>query len=253
MPYSTHAPGPSVAERIRTAATSDTDAMLVVPGADPVPVALHHLRPDCTLVIAIANDSPAVEYARFGGGDSAVVEITDRAPLPLREPVRSLVWLRGTVRAVPWDLQQPTAVAVAAECPAGALLDVGHRTTLLQLTVRSAVLADSTGAESVGVAELRDAPADPFRPMEAEWLRHLAAEHPDVIMRIARRLPAARRGTVYPLAVDRYGLSLRIEGRGGKDSDARLPFPAPVDDIAGLSRAVRALIGCPFRNGARAW
>ena len=36
------------------------------------------------------------------------------------------------------------------------------------------------------------------------------------------------------------------------DLDVRLPFGAPVADTTGLSRAIRVLIGCPFRNGLRA-
>ncbi len=34
-------------------------------------------------------------------GAQAVLEMTDYAPLPLREPVRSLVWIRGRLHAVP--------------------------------------------------------------------------------------------------------------------------------------------------------
>ena len=33
--------------------------------------------------------------AAGAGGVQAVLEMTDYAPLPLREPVRSLVWIRG--------------------------------------------------------------------------------------------------------------------------------------------------------------
>ncbi len=36
-----------------------------------------------------------------GAGVQAVLEMTDYAPLPLREPVRSLVWIRGRLRDVP--------------------------------------------------------------------------------------------------------------------------------------------------------
>ena len=34
-------------------------------------------------------------------GVQAVLEMTDYAPLPLREPVRSLVWIRGRLQSVP--------------------------------------------------------------------------------------------------------------------------------------------------------
>ncbi|MCV7080267.1 DUF2470 domain-containing protein [Mycolicibacterium insubricum] len=87
--------------------------------------------------------------------------------------------------------------------------------------------------------------------MESGWLRHLDAAHQDVIGRLAARLPSTlRQGRVRPLGLDRYGMRLRVESDSG-DHDIRLPFPAPVDDIAGLSKAIRILMGCPFVNGLR--
>jgi hypothetical protein len=44
---------------------------------------------------------------------------------------------------------------------------------------------------------------------------------------------------------------LRVESADG-DRDVRLPFHKPVDDVAGLSQAIRVLMGCPFVNGLRA-
>ena len=39
--------------------------------------------------------------AAGAAGVQAVLEMTDYAPLPLREPVRSLVWIRGRLQDVP--------------------------------------------------------------------------------------------------------------------------------------------------------
>ena len=39
--------------------------------------------------------------AAGNAGVQAVLEMTDYAPLPLREPVRSLVWIRGRLQACP--------------------------------------------------------------------------------------------------------------------------------------------------------
>jgi hypothetical protein len=36
------------------------------------------------------------------------------------------------------------------------------------------------------------------------------------------------------------------------DRDIRLPFRTPVDDVAGLGKAIRLLLGCPFASGLRA-
>jgi hypothetical protein len=73
-----------------------------------------------------------------------------------------------------------------------------------------------------------------------------------VVARLVSRLPAPlRRGDVRPLGLDRYGVRFRIERNDG-DHDIRLPFHKPVDDMTGLSQAIRVLMGCPFINGLRA-
>lgn len=240
---------PSTAERVRSACAHAEQAVLALPGADPIPTSVHHLRQAGDAVIAVPTECAAAASASTNG--PAVLELTDHAPLPLREPVRALVWLRGWVRVVPEQAQRALATEVAKECPDPALLDVGHTATLLRLVLTSAVVADSSGAESVCVDELRLAQPDPFCELESAWLRHMDADHADVVAQLARHLPPRlQRGAVHPLAIDRYGLTLRIEGSDG-DHDYRLPFAAPADDIESLSRAVRTLAGCPFLNGLR--
>jgi len=145
---------------------------------------------------------------------------------------------------------------VAAVDPNPALLAVNSgddaRVTLLRLEIESVVVADSTGAESVGVGSLLAAQPDPFCAMESCWLQHMESAHRDVVERLASRLPMTlRRGRVRPLGLDRYGVRLRVETDEG-DHDVRLPFAKPVDDITGLSQAIRVLMGCPFLNGLRA-
>ncbi|MDT5255840.1 MAG: hypothetical protein QOD10_920, partial [Mycobacterium sp.] len=111
---------------------------------------------------------------------------------------------------------------------------------------------DSTGAESVGVSTLLGASPDPFCAMESCWLQHMESAYREVVDRRAtpRPLPL-RRGRVRPLGLDRYGMQLRVENDDG-DHDVRLPFAKPVDDVTGLSHAIRILMGCPFLNGLRA-
>ena len=124
--------------------------------------------------------------------------MTDYAPLPLREPVRSLVWIQGRVQAVP-DTRGPALLdLIATEHPNPALLQVntadeadGDDTALalMRLEIESVVVADSTGAESVGVSALLQARPDPFCVMESCWLQHLEAAHREVVDRLADRLP----------------------------------------------------------------
>ncbi|MFH5211095.1 DUF2470 domain-containing protein [Antrihabitans sp. NCIMB 15449] len=253
MTRATTQQGPTTAERIRSAVARSQDSMLAIPASDPIPTTLHHLRSCGDVIVAIATDSrtTALAWQAGQGGLPAVLELADHAPLPLREPVRSLVWLRGTVRPVPPHVERVLAAEVAAEHPHEALLDVGHGTSLLWLRLDSAVVADATGAEPVDIDELRLAEPDPFWELETAWLQHLDEDHADLISQLARRLPPSlRRGRVRPLAIDRYGISLRVEAFDG-DRDVRLPFAEPVADMAGLSKAVRVLVGCPFLNGLR--
>jgi len=250
---------PSAAERIRSACARTGAAVLAADGVDPVGAPVHHLLADGSVALAVpaGNAVCTVTAAAGTAGLAAVLELTDRAPLPLREPVRALVWLRGRLHRVP-EAELPGLLdLVAAEHPDPALLrvhsapgrDGDEALTLLRLELESAVAADAGGAESVAVAALLAARPDPFCAMESCWLQHLEAAHPEVLDRLAARLPAAlRRGRVRPLALDRYGVQLRIEHADG-DRDVRLPFPRPVDDVPGLSRAIRILMGCPFRNG----
>ena len=246
--------GPTTAERVRSACMRAEGTALAIDGSDPVITSVHHLRPNGEMILAVPTDSldDAHTWQSSRAGIPAVLELTDHAPLALREPVRSLVWLRGDLRPVPDSLMRPMAGAVAAEHPHPALLDVGHTTSLMRLIVTSAVVADSTGAEPVDIDTLLAAEPDPFWEMETSWLEHLDSDHPDLLAQLARRLPPSlRQGRIRPLGIDRYGIRLRIEGECG-DNDVRLGFAEPVEDVLSLSRALRVLAGCPFLNGLRA-
>lgn len=95
---------PSTAERIRSAcAGGGGGAMLVMEGVEPVSTPVHHLFDDGSFAVTIPVDVPlsAMVVSAGTGGVQAVLAITDYAPLPLREPVRSLVWVHGRPHAVP--------------------------------------------------------------------------------------------------------------------------------------------------------
>ncbi|WP_082974067.1 DUF2470 domain-containing protein [Mycobacterium sp. E740] len=248
---------PTTAERIRSACARAGGAMLAVEGLEPTETPVHHLLGDGSFAITVPLDSAvAVKAATAGAaGVQAVLEMTDYAPLPLREPVRSLVWIRGRLHDVAAGEVAALLDLVASEDPNPALLQVNSSDSahaLLRLEIDSVVVADSTGAESVGVGTLLGARPDPFCAMESCWLQHMESAHRDVVERLASRLPMSlRRGRVRPLGLDRYGVRLRVETDDG-DHDVRLPFTKPVDDVTGLSQAIRVLLGCPFLNGLRA-
>jgi Protein of unknown function (DUF2470) len=259
----TAAPAPTTAERIRSACARAGGAMLAVEGVEPTATPVHHLLDDGSFAITVPVDAALAGMVPTAGaaGIQAVLEMTDYAPLPLREPVRSLVWIQGRLHNIPVREVAGLLDLIAAEDPNPALLQVNSgpcqtegdtRYTLMRLEIESVVVADSTGAESVGVGTLLGARPDPFCAMESCWLQHMESAHRDVVDRLATRLPMAlRRGRVRPLGLDRYGVRLRVETDDG-DHDVRLPFAKPVDDVTGLSQAIRVLMGCPFLNGLRA-
>ncbi|MDP7706191.1 DUF2470 domain-containing protein [Mycobacterium sp. TY815] len=252
-------PTPTTAERIRSACSRADGALLAVEGQEPVTAPVHHLLHDGSFAVAV----PRGGATDLQCGTQALLELTDYAPLPVREPVRSLVWVRGQLHRIP-----PGAVAkmldlIATEDPNPVLLQVDTprstasdddepRYTLLRLVIDSVVVTDATGAEPVSVRDLLAARPDPFCEIESTLLWHLATAHNDVVARLVSRLPAPlRRGQVRPLGLDRYGVRFRVEGNDG-DRDVRLPFHKPVDDMNGLRQAIRVLMGCPFVNGLRA-
>lgn len=255
-------PAPTTAERIRSACLRAGGALLAIDDEEPVTTPLHHLMHDGSFALAIPPDRGARTGRRVSGAQ-ALLELTDYAPLPLREPVRSLVWVRGRLQDVPAGAVTATLDLIAAEWPHPALLQIDTprcapadpdepRHTLLRLEIESVVVTDATGAEPVSVGDLLTARPDPFCEVESTLLRHLDTAHNDVLARLVSRLPAPlRRGHVRPLGLDRYGVRFRVEGNDG-DHDVRMPFHKPVDDMVGLRQAIRVLMGCPFINGLRA-
>jgi Protein of unknown function (DUF2470) len=253
---------PTTAERIRSACVRAGGALLAVDGAEPLTTPLHHLVADGSFALTVPVGGPVATQLVDGeaSGAQAELELADYAPLPLREPVRSLVWIRGRLHRVPLPTVHRLLDRIAAEDPNPALLQVqtlesgpvaddDTRYLLARLDIESVVVTDATGAEAVDVGTLLAARPDPFCAFESCWIRHLDKAHRDVVARLAARLPARlRRGDVRPLGVDRYGVRLRVESADG-DRDVRLPFRQPVDDVNGLGQAIRVLMGCPFVNG----
>lgn len=244
-------PGPTTAERVRTVCARAAAAHVVGDtgeAAAPEPCPVRHLLADGSFAVSVSARSP---LATSPAGADVVVELLDRDPHGFGDAVRALVWIRGRVRPLPDRGVWPLVDAIAAADPLPALLDVGHRDTLLHLTVESIVLADAAGAESVDPTAILAARPDPFCHAEAAWIHHLQSGHPEMVERLRMRLPRHdRRGRIRLRGLDRYGLTLTIEAEQGR-RDVRVPFPMPVADPPGLSRALRALLACPFSQGLR--
>lgn len=84
-------PAPADAERARSLATRGGTATLVGTGS-PAPAAplVHHVRADGSAVLLLADDEPLLERVRTGRA-AVMLELADRAPVDLREPVRGLL------------------------------------------------------------------------------------------------------------------------------------------------------------------
>ncbi len=182
---------PTTAERVRSACVHAAGAILAADSVPPAPAPIHHLMPDGSFALTVPSDSAMARAATQAGADgvAAVLELTDYAPLPLREPVRSLVWVRGQVHPVPSHAVREMVDMIAIDNPDPALLDIGAGQSLLLLGADSVVVADATGAEPVAVADLLAAQPDPFCEFEAAWLQHLDKDHPEVLNRLAGSCP----------------------------------------------------------------
>src|SRR4051812_19368162 len=119
-------PTPTTAERIRSACVRAGGAMLAVEGLDPTTTPIHHLLDDGSFAITVPADGAlaATVVSAANSGIQAVLEMTDYAPLPLREPVRSLVWIQGRLRDVPMREVAGLLDLIAIADPNPALLQV---------------------------------------------------------------------------------------------------------------------------------
>lgn len=245
---------PDAAERARSIARRGGSAT-VLPGSACgrfAPV-LHAVGGDGNTLLVLAREHPVVPATLRAPHEElpAMVELTDTAPVPLRQPVRGLLWITGWLRTLDAGEERDAAVTIAEQRPDPRLLDIGRDTVVLRLRAASLILADGDGTASVEPEQFARATPDPFCRFERTWLRHLEDGHPDVLAQLLRHVPASLRGRgtrVRPLGLDRFGLRLRVEADAA-DSDVRLRFSRAVTDVPQLTSEIRRLLGCPFLRG----
>jgi hypothetical protein len=249
-------PIPTPAERATTIATRGGHAVLysgLYPELSPLgeePVKhvvphLHHVHPDGTATLLLPDLHPLTATASHERV-TALLELSDPAPVPLREPVRGLVWITGTLETLTGSSARAQVLAVAERRSDPRLLDSGHGMRVLRLRPTVLVLADGEGTGFVPIADFVGAEPDPFTGYESQWLRHLELSHFDVVGILSRHIPESLRGSqVRPLGLDRWGLRLRVEAVDA-DHDVRLAFSRPVHTTRELAAELRRLLGCPF-------
>lgn len=184
------------------------------------------------------------------------MEFTDIAPTPVRDRVRARVTLVGRL-LTPYS-------------------DEGSESTCVEFG--RAVLVTPDGVRSyVGLEELDAARPDPLAPYEAGMLTHLLDDHAELVTLLLRLVPAEAHGHIHaqtqahttthghthphthpqsavlralPVAMDRYGITLRLEERRGH-RDVRLPFPSPLDDVEQSGAQIQALFSAARRRSHR--
>ncbi|CCK25491.1 hypothetical protein BN159_1112 [Streptomyces davaonensis JCM 4913] len=211
---------PAAAEQARSMLATAWSCAVTAEGGREEFVGTHSVTDDGRVLLQVPEDSALVTAAICAprGEPSAVLEFADVAPVPVRNRIRARLWLAG------WFAAQEGQLAFQAT---------------------RVVLRRPSGAVVVDLDEFAAARPDPLVTAEARLLTHLADCHPDAVERLTRLVePDSLHGAVrvQPLAVDRHGLTLRIE-RARAHGDVRLPFHRPADDVAQLTERMHVLLG----------
>jgi hypothetical protein len=241
---------PPLAERARTlTARSDTTAVLLAAGPGRAEPALHYVHHDGSTVLLLAASHSLVTLLEPTPHRevSAMIELTDTAPIELRQPVRGLLWITGWLRLLcPRQARRVALKMVEHRCDER-LLDLDCAAKLLWLHPEFALFSDTEGIGWLSPADLVAAASDPLCHLEQAWHRHLDQDRPDVLHALGRHvfpIPHGEPARVRPLGVDRLGVRLRIEN-GEQARDFRLPFQRPVTTPVQLAIEVHRLAGCP--------
>lgn len=210
---------PAAAERARSVLAAAWSCAVTAEGGREELVGAHTVTADGRVLLHVPDDSALTAAAVCAprGEPSAVLEFADVAPVPVRNRIRARLWMAGRF-----------------------VLADGH----LEFRPSRVVLREASGALVVDLDEFADAVPDPLATAEASLLTHLADAHPDAVERLTRLVePESLHGAVrvQPLAVDRHGLTLRIERARG-NGDVRLSFHSPADDVSQLTERMHVLL-----------
>ncbi|MBT2370212.1 DUF2470 domain-containing protein [Streptomyces sp. ISL-10] len=227
---------PTNGERVRSVVAAAGSLMVVTDRHSCELAGLHSLDARGRLCLRVPDDCAlAAEVALAPRGIVAArLKFTDIAPTAARDRVRARVTLSGWLGPA-GPVSETPGVDVR--------LDIAH-----------AELVTAEGTVTVGLDELTLAEADPLAVHEADMLTHLVDVHSDEVGLLTRLVaPRLMQGVlrVLPLAMDRYGITLRLE-HAHAQHDVRLPFAAPLGDAAEAGDRVRTLLtaarACPRRH-----
>lgn len=229
-------PEPTTAERILSLLGTTSSLTVRALGEHhhlDTPVSVHGSR----LRLRTALDDPLTAAAAGAtDGLAVVLDVTDVAPVAVRDRVRARLTLAGRLHLAH-------------------LADDGL-SVHLRVDVAHAVLATPYGTGAITAADLALAAPDPLARHEAALLTHFADDHAealDVLTRLLDPAVLARHPEVRPLALDRYGLVLRLDHPHGH-RDVRLVFPEPARDAEDFGHRMHELLaaaqyGLPVHRG----
>ena len=259
-----HSPAAAVAATALTAALTATAVVVRSPAATTT-VAVTALGPDHDLLLLVPETDPVAQAVRGADIGELVVlaEASAVTPAALPDRVLARVWLRGTLAEVVGPGRRVAARALAQRAGLGLaarqVADVAPGEAVLRLAVAGGDLVDGPVQSPVDLREWRAARLDPVADCSAGLVAHLLADHAGELAALARVvapvLPAAATGPAgrprlpVLVAVDRAGTRWRCASRGGA-VDARLDFPEPLDGLAGLPGALRALAAAAAAPGS---
>lgn len=227
--------GPTSAERVATLLAAADSLTVTTDETREELVGLHSLDAlGRVLLWAPASSSVVTRVLAAASGDiEACIEITDVAAVAARDRVRARLTAHGWLSLNHHD-----------EC---------YGTPELVLEITRVDLSERGTVRTVEAVDLAMAERDPLAIQEADLLMHLDRAHPEAVELLTRlvepsALLAATR--VLPLAIDRYGIVLRIERASGH-RDVRLPFGCRAADALGAQRGLGALLAEAGRRARR--
>ena len=239
------APEPTHAERVRSVLAAATSMGVVANGIRDDLVGSGLVRFGRGIRLCPPTDSWLLREADCAPGDGVPVllEWTDVAPIAMRERVRARVCVIARLHRPERD---PRSDPRADSGPDGGLSMV--------LEPRQVALDAAGFSALVNPAELLAVEPDPVAAYEAALLMHLVEDHQDHVVGLARLLDARHLlgvTAVTPLALDRYGIVLRLDYYHRASRDVRLAFSEPVADVEQLGHRIHALIAHSPRPGRR--
>ncbi|MDV9191377.1 DUF2470 domain-containing protein [Streptomyces sp. SR27] len=224
-PFTPRTPRPTPAERARSILAA-AHSMTVV--SDGLHQEVHLLDGTGPMGHIHLHDPSEQSHTAAPARIPVRLEFTDIAPTPVRHRLRARVTLTGLL-AAPYTSEGATSICV----------EFGQ-----------ALVEDAEGRNFITLEDLQAAEPDPMAASEAALLTHLVDRHGELVPLLTRLVrPRPERDTVraLPVALDRYGITLRLERPTGHQ-DVRLPFPTPVTDMDQAGPRIHALLAAARRS-----